>query len=186
MKTLYDVSMLYPVDIAVLLKLSLPGAPKLSFQKLAQDMCLSSSEVFASVKRATHSGLITENSRSRIVKPMALLEFLQYGMQYSFPAERGQPTRGIPTAYAAEPLKSVLEGGDELPPVWPCPEGKVRGFAFTPIYKHAAAAALKDQKFYELLALVDGLRDGRVRDRKIALEELSGRFTNDVTQSISA
>ena len=186
MKMLYAVYMLYSVDIAVLLKLSLPGASKLSFQKLAEDMNLSPSEVFASVKRASVSGLLSEYARSKVVKPVALLEFMQHGMHYAFPAELGQPTRGIPTAYAAEPLKSVLQSSDDLPPVWPCAEGKVRGYSFAPIYKHAAAAALKDPKFYELLALTDSLRDGRVRERKLALEELSGRLAAYVAQPVPA
>ena len=34
-------------------------------------------------------------------------------------------------------------------------------------------AAVADPAFYELLSLVDALRDGRVRERKIALEMMS-------------
>ena len=61
-------------------------------------------------------------------------------------------------------------------PVWPYLRGTVRGYSFEPLYKHAAEAALADPAFYELLSLADALRDGRVRERKIALEILSKRL----------
>jgi hypothetical protein len=44
--------MLRPVDIAVLLKLTLQGAAEMSFQQLASDLHLSSSEVHGSCKRS--------------------------------------------------------------------------------------------------------------------------------------
>ncbi len=62
------------------------------------------------------------------------------------------------------------------PPVWPFVEGKVRGYSFAPLYKHAATAALRDPKLFELLGLADALRDGRIRERKIAMDELGKRI----------
>jgi hypothetical protein len=35
----------------------------------------------------------------------------------------------MPTSYAAEPLKSEMFSGDELPPVWPWKDGDTRGIA---------------------------------------------------------
>ncbi len=167
--------MLRPVDIPVLLKLTLPGAAEMSFQQLAADLHLSSSEVHASLKRSRLSGLLVPDA-PKSVNRSALLEFLEHGLRYAFPAQRGDLTRGIPTAYAAEPLKSAFQNSAEPPPVWPYVKGKVRGYAFAPLYKHAATAALQDLKLYELLALADALRDGRVRERKLALKELSKRI----------
>jgi hypothetical protein len=57
---------------------------------------------------------------------------------------------------------------DELPPVWPWREGGTRGIALEPLYRTAPAAALRDPILYGLLALVDVIRDGRARGRKIA------------------
>jgi hypothetical protein len=167
--------MLRPVDIAVLLKLSLPGAAGSSFQQLASDLHLSSSEVHGSLKRARLSGFL-QHDGAKSINRSALLEFLHHGLRYAFPAERGEPTRGVPTAHASEPLKSALREGSDEPPVWPSLEGKVRGYSFAPLYKHAASAALRDPKLYELLGLADALRDGRVRERKIAMEELTKRI----------
>jgi hypothetical protein len=80
--------------------------------------------------------------------------------------------RGIPTAAAAELLKSHFVDDGEPPPVWPYPEGSVRGLSFSPLYKSAPKAALRDSRFYELLALCDAIRSGRTRERVLAVEML--------------
>ncbi len=99
-----------------------------------------------------------------------------HGLKYSFPPERGEITRGMPTGYAAEPLKSRINAGSELPPVWPTGEGKTRGYSFAPLYKTVPKAALKDNYLYEMLALIDAIRDGRARERQIAVDELKLRL----------
>jgi hypothetical protein len=106
----------------------------------------------------------------------ALEEFLIHGLKYAFPAEHSGVTRGVPTSYAAEPLKSEISSPDELPPVWPWPEGDTRGVGLEPLYKKVPQAALRDRKLYELLSLVDAIRDGRARERKIAEQELVQRL----------
>jgi hypothetical protein len=63
-----------------------------------------------------------------------------------------------------------------LPPVWPYAEGPLRGIAFSPLYKNVPQAALRDSKLYELLALVDAIREGRAREREIAIRELTARI----------
>jgi hypothetical protein len=81
-------------------------------------------------------------------------------------------TRGIPTAAAAEPLKSLFLDDGEPPPVWPYTEGTVRGSSFAPLYKGAPQAALMDGRLYELLVLCDAIRGGRTRERTLAVELL--------------
>jgi hypothetical protein len=56
-----------------------------------------------------------------------LVEFLVHGLKYAFPAEHGEVTRGVATSYAAEPLKSEIASSNDLPPVWPWPDGETRG-----------------------------------------------------------
>jgi hypothetical protein len=106
----------------------------------------------------------------------ALEEFLLHGLKYAFPAEHGQVTRGVPTSHAAEPLKSEISAGSELPPVWPWSQGKTRGVALEPLYRTVPIAALRDPQLYEYLALVDAIRDGRARERKLAERELVKRL----------
>ena len=167
--------MLRSFDIAVLLKLTLPGAAESSFQKLASDLHVAASEVHGAVKRARLSGLMQHDGPKKVNRS-ALLELLGHGMRYVYPAVRGELMRGVPTSFAAEPLRSVIHDSGAEVPVWPHLLGKVRGYSFEPLYKHAAEAALADPAFYELLSLVDALRDGRIRERKIALEMISKRL----------
>jgi hypothetical protein len=104
-----------------------------------------------------------------------LEEFLVHGIKYAFPAEKGGMTRGMPTASAAEPLNLKMTQEDPVP-VWPFEQGSRRGYAFSPLYRRAPQAALKDHDLYELLALVDALRDGGARERELAKHALSVRL----------
>jgi len=99
-------------------------------------------------------------------------------VKYSFPVIRGGITRGLPTAEAASPLREHFSDSSALPPVWPYPEGEgaVRGTAFSPLYDNVPKAAWRDPKLYELLALVDAIREGRAREREIAIRELTARI----------
>jgi hypothetical protein len=45
-----------------------------------------------------------------------------------------------------------------------------------PLHKAAPSAARRDPILYELLALIDALRDGRVRERQRAERELTARL----------
>jgi len=171
---------LKPHDVAVALKLCVYGAKRPSYSHIAFDLSMSPSEVHAAVKRAQVSLLLHGSELNEMPNISALEEFLVHGLKYSFPAERGEPTRGVPTSYAAEPLRKMIAIGADLPPVWPYTKGSVRGIAFQPLYKLAPVAALRDPVFYEYLAMVDALRDGRARDRKLAEEMIVKRLRTSV------
>jgi hypothetical protein len=186
---------LRPQDIVVVLKLLAHEGNSWSYAKLADELAISASHVFASVNRARHSRLLDfalaapRPRAGRTVRPSCarhavlprpnrsnLKEFLIHGVKYAFPVERGGPTRGLPTAEAARPLDRHFPQDFPLPPVWPYAEGSVRGIAFSPLYKNVPQAALRDPKLYELLALVDAIREGRARERQIAIRELTARI----------
>ena len=82
----------------------------------------------------------------------------------------------MPTSYAAPPLVSLIVQPNEPPPVWPYPDGSVRGHEFSPLYKSVPMAAAKDRVLYELLALVDAIRGGRAREKNLAITELRSRL----------
>lgn len=170
---------LKPQDIVVMLKLCGCGSNRPPYAQIAADLAMSPSEVHAAVKRAQAAHLLHGPEMLRRPNLSALGEFLIHGLKYAFPAERGKPTRGIPTSYAAEPLKQLIAPGEEPIPVWPHPEGKSRGIAFTPLYKSVPVAAMRDRLLYERLALVDAIRDGRTRERKLAEHELLKRLRED-------
>lgn len=167
--------MLRPQDIVVLLKLSLVSE-RPTYLRLAQELHLYPSEVYASVKRARLSHLVLGTSSDERLNRGSLLEFLLHGIRYAFPAEKGALTRGVPTGYAAPPLNKTIAASTDPPPVWPHAEGSVRGYRFTPLHKNVPLAAMEDARLYELLALVDAIRDGRVRERELAGRELTKRL----------
>ena len=143
-------------------------------EPMAADLGLGPSQVHASLKRLERSRLAAPKTHEPLLR--AVEEFLVHGVKYAFPALRGEPTRGTPTAHAAAPLNAQIAAGNELPPVWPVADGGVRGLTLVPLHRAAPAAAKKDPALYELLALVDALRDGRVRKRQIAERELTARL----------
>jgi hypothetical protein len=164
---------LLPQDVVVLVKLATYNGPRPPIAQVAGDLTLSPSQVHASLRRLERSRLIDAQTSRPLLH--AAEEFLIHGLKYAFPPRRGEATRGMATAHAAPPLKAQIVEGD-LPPVWPDAKGNVRGVTFEPLHKSAPAAALKDPALYELLALLDAVRDGRVRERKLAEKELSARL----------
>jgi len=161
-------------DVIVLAKLVGYGGPRPPIAQMAADLSLSPSQVHSSLKRLERSRLIDSGSGRPVRR--AVEEFLIHGLKYVFPARRGEPTRGTPTAYAAAPLNGQIAPGEDLPPVWPDPEGHVRGALFEPLHRSAAQAARNDPALHELLALIDAMRDGRVREREIAQREVAARL----------
>ena len=175
---------LKPQDIYVLLKLVAIGHEPWSYSRLAADLGMSPSEVHGAVKRALQAGLAVRGDGTVRPNARTLGEFLLHGIQYVFVPERGELTRGVPTAHAAPLLLEKVVPDGEPPPVWPHPEGEVRGIGFSPLHKSAPAAARQDAAFYDLLALVDVVRAGRARERAIAGTELQRRLKiHDDTKS---
>lgn len=174
--------MLKPQDVYVVLKIVAANSERAPYSHLAADLVMSPSEVHACVQRAQHCRLLNGSGLKNRPNFSALEEFLVHGLKYVFPPERGELTRGIPTSYAAEPLRGIIAQGNEPPPVWPYEEGKLRGIAFEPLYRTAPIAALRDPSFYEYLVLADALRDGRIRERTIAEKELRRRFREAYAQ----
>jgi len=158
----------------VLLKLLLDRR-KLTYAQLSKDIGISASEIHAAVRRGVEAGLIEPGGRLPLRKPLE--EYLLHGVRYAFPAKAGPVVRGVPTAYAAPPLADKMSS-DQLPPVWPDPEGNVLGVAVEPLCSSVPKIAKTDSPLYELLALVDALRIGRARERGLAEEELKQRITH--------
>jgi hypothetical protein len=183
---------LHPQDVIVVLKLltSRNANKQWTYSELSNDLAISASQVFRSVGRAESARLLNaptvppppgfpeHNPHIRLwPNRNNLKEFLIHGIKYVFPVERGGPVRGVRTAEAAPPLDKFFPQDDfPMPPVWPYPNGPVRGISFSPLYKNAPQAALRDPKLHELLALVDAIREGRAREREIAIRELTARI----------
>ena len=53
-------------------------------------------------------------------------EFLISAVRNVFPAIRGDVVRGVPTSWAAQPLRAADLLADAQAPVWPDPDGRLR------------------------------------------------------------
>jgi DNA-binding Lrp family transcriptional regulator len=167
---------LKPQDLLIVLKLWVSRGQAWTYPTLAKALRMSPSEAHAAIRRAHAAGLLMEARAEANPNPEALKEFLLHGVRYAFAPDRGEQTRGIPTAHAAPPLAKSFQATEEPPPVWPYAKGPTRGQAFSPLYRSAPEAALEDPALYELLALVDALRGGRTRERNLAAKALTARI----------
>jgi DNA-binding Lrp family transcriptional regulator len=154
-----------PQDVVVALKLSLNGTRN-SYADLGRELGMSASEVHAAVRRLGEANLVDPETKE--IRREALRNFLIHGVPYAFPASPKEITRGMPTAWAGAVLSGKISASEQLPPVWPDPDGKVQGAAVQPLYESVPGAARRDPALYDLLALVDALRIGRARERSLA------------------
>ena len=162
---------LKPQDVVVLAKLLSYDGKRPSMAQVGIDLALSPSEVHAALKRLAASKLTADLHEGRPLLE-SVEEFLVHGVKFAFPAKRGEVTRGMLTSYAAPPLNQDIHAGSDLPPVWPSPDGEHRGVSLEPLYKTVPIAARRDARLYEILALIDAIRDGRAREKRLAEKHL--------------
>lgn len=170
-----------PQDIVVLAKLISYRKKDMSWTQgsLAQELCLSPSQINYALKRLLASRLLSPVQKESEWKPEPFIqlceEFLIHGFKFVFPPEFGSITGGIPTAYAAPSLNKIIVAGNDPIPVWPSAKGTHRGVALKPLYHCVPESIIKypDPFFYDLLSLLDAVRSGRARERNIGAEKIS-------------
>lgn len=165
-----------PQDVVILCKILAQGdKAHWSQNSIAAELFLSPSQVNSGIKRLVNAGLLSSYHPKSQPEPIvqACEEFFIYALKYIFPAKLGEISRGIPTSYAAH-LKKEINSGSEPIPVWPYAEGKKRGVALQPLYHTVPKSIDKnpDPLFYQLLGLLDAIRSGRAREKKIASEKI--------------
>jgi len=161
---------LKPQDVFILLKLVSIENTKWSYSSLAVSLFMSPSEVHAAIKRVQAAHLAVCIDDQVRVNTSNFKEFLIQGLKYVFIPERGEMTRGMPTLHAGPPLVTHFVSSSEPPPVWPDPDGEMRGQSFSPLYKSVPMAAREDSALYELLVLSDAIRGGSAREREMSEE----------------
>ncbi|WOD44194.1 hypothetical protein [Hwangdonia lutea] len=161
-----------PHDIVILLKIVAKGDHDWLMKDIANELFISNSEVSESLNRSVLAGLIASDKK-RVMR-QALVEFITSGLKYVYPQQPSGLVRGIPTAHSAPPLSEIIQSEEIY--VWPYAEGNVRGFSIEPLHPNVPKAALKDHVLHELLALVDAIRLGNVREQKFATLELEKHF----------
>ncbi|HKY69985.1 MAG TPA: winged helix-turn-helix domain-containing protein [Gammaproteobacteria bacterium] len=166
--------MLQAVDCVILCKLMAQKENDMTHRDLAEKLFLSRATISVGLKRLLQSGLVrSEVETNRLLPVMATAEeFIFHGLKYVFPAEVGKFTKGVATGIAAPVFEGKLVLGNDPIFVWPYEHGKVKGLALKPLSPSVpkAVASSEDRKFYDLLALVDAIRQGRARERNVAVE----------------
>jgi hypothetical protein len=176
-------------DIVILLKLvsldaemkagkldASAGPAPFALRALEGALGISKTEISASLRRSVAATLAVKSSERPKVNRRNLVEFVTHGLRYVFPALLGPPQRGVATGFAAPMLQGRLVSSGADIHVWPYAEGSQRGPSVTPLFKSVPQAALKDERLYELLALVDAIRLGNQREAHLARDVFEKRM----------
>lgn len=127
--------MLKGEDILLLLKLSGDPRNRWTVRELKEETTIPRSVVQRALKRPAVAGLLDE--RRAEVNLSHAEEFLIHGVKYVFPARIEGESRGVPTAWAAEPLVQRISsppGGTAAGLTrFPCATTRARRAASAPI-----------------------------------------------------
>lgn len=142
-------------------------------RSIAERLGVKHSKVQRALERLSEAGLYDE--LRRVVRREAAVEFVLHALRFSFPVKEGPLVRGVPTAWGAEPLRGEIASGD-APPVWPSPEGSVRGPGLEPLDPVLPKLSSSWPQVAELAALCDALRIGDARSKSAAERHLRERL----------
>lgn len=157
-----------PQDIAILLKIIALNDQHWQLASLSNALRISISEISESLNRSQFAGLIDHQKKH--INRQNFLEFLEHGVRYVFPQQPGSMVRGIPTAHSHPFMKNSFISDANY--VWPSKNGDTLGSLIEPFYPKQPEGVSDDQKYYLLLALVDVIRVGKMREVKFAALEL--------------
>lgn len=154
-----------------------------SYRSLADRLHVQHPVVQRAVERAKGADLYSADRREVHVPHFE--EFALHALRFVAPARLGALVPGVPAAWAAEPMASAIRSsGNEPPPVWPYAQGRVRGQAIEPLHSSAPEAVDGWPELGEVLALLDSLRAGDARVRKVAGDLLS-RMLRERTAAVN-
>jgi hypothetical protein len=145
---------------------------KWSYRSLADRLLVPHAVVQRALARGGEADLYSADRRE--VHLPHFEEFAVHALRFVAPGPLGSLVPGLPAAWAAEPMASAIRSSaEEPPPVWPYVRGQVRGQAIEPLHPAAPAAAESWSELGEVLALLDSLRSGDARVRKVAADLLA-------------
>lgn len=143
-----------------------------SYRSLAERLRVPHPVVQRALERAKGVDLYSVDGRE--VHLPHFEEFALHALRFVAPGRLGALVPGVPAAWAADPMASAIRSsGNEPPPVWPYAHGRVRGQAIEPLHPAAPEAAESWPELGEALALLDSLRAGDARVRRVAGDLLS-------------
>lgn len=172
--------MLRPQDILISCKLFVLGEAEWPLRKLAGSLSISTGEVHAALERGKASGVLGTPRGKLNVGKKKFFELVSVAVPQVYYAVRGSVEMGVPTAMHAEPLKGVFSrDGRPIPLIWPSELGTVKGESLFPLYSTVPRAVQHDPALHRLLALIDVVRVGDAKDRKLATDLLERMILGD-------
>ena len=157
-----------PQDVAVLMKIVALGDEPWQLAVLSNSLHISLSEISESLNRSKLAKLIDSDKKK--INRLNFMEFIEHGLRYVFPVQVGTMVRGMPTAHSHPSIKKQIVA--EMEYVWADTKGNTLGLSIEPLYPNQLYAAKEHPAFYRLMALLDIIRVGKVREVKIALTAL--------------
>ncbi len=103
-----------------------------------------------------------------------LHRFLLSGVPHAFPPVVGAQIVGVATACAAPVFHGLIEPAERF--VWASATGADKGLSLTPLFPRSTDLPRRNPALYDLLAIVDTLRVGQVRERRLAADLLRERL----------
>jgi hypothetical protein len=164
-----------PQDVAILLKIVAINEQQWQLVGLSNLLHISISEISESLNRSRLANLIDHKKKK--VNKENFLEFLIHGVRYVFPQQPGSMARGVATAHSHPLIKKKFIS--ELNYIWPYSKGETLGLIIEPFYPNQVEAVKADPLFHKLLALIDLIRVGKVREVKYAISELQKIFSDE-------
>lgn len=161
-----------PLDIVILMKLVALDNHPWQYRDLSSSLYISISEISESLNRSMLAGLLDQGRKK--VRRNSLMEFIEFGFHYVFPQIPGSVVNGIPTAHSYPFYKNQIIS--QMPFVWPSSDGSIRGQAVQPLHKGVVKAVKNDEVLYKLLASLDIIRIGKVREVNMAILELKNHI----------
>jgi hypothetical protein len=164
---------LKPQDVFVACQIALLGEEPFTHANLADRLHLSTSTVFDALGRLRQAKLTvgTAYQPARLIRPK-LCEFLVHAVPTIYFPKKIEVVRGIPTSVFSPLFRDRFTSDLNVALVWPYSKGKEQGEGLLPIYPTVPIACSQDQDLYQLMAAIDVLRVGKVREREAAVSYL--------------
>jgi hypothetical protein len=166
--------MIKPQDLLVVIQAA-AVRQRWTVNLMAESLELPPATVHRSIMRCREMGLFSDDIAR--IDPYLVEEFLVHVVRFEFPPRWIGTSRGVPTAWSADPLKSVLRSdrtSDTV--VWPLEAGRRSGRGLEPIHPNLVKFEKSNPEVYAWGTLVDAIRIGGARDKSAAKELLTLRI----------
>ena len=164
-------------DILILLGILTWKGSKRTYEKLSESVGVAKTPTVHAVQRLIDARLYNENLG--IVNIPATKEFLIHGAKYFFPhpiiVDNVTEVQGFVTGISHPIFEGKINSLKKF--VWPSAKGNEKGLPIKPLYRSIPDVCFTNMELLELLALIDVLRIGRIREvelaEKILIEKLN-------------